>query len=132
MTQMTPNLRTPAKPQRRSSLSHSTPVAKRLRRQEKSDNNSKPTEKQSDQTHKSEPKKTPNKGPVASSSGNQKQDKKVSRRNCYFCSEQHFLSRCKEFRRLTPKDRIQFLRDGQMCFRCLGKGATAPKIVKRL
>ena len=88
----------------------------------KSDNSSKSMKKQSDQTQKSDPKKTPNKGPVVSSSGNQKQDKKVSRRNCYYCSEKHFLSRRKEFRKLTPKDRIQFLRDGHMCFRYLGKG----------
>ena len=96
----------------------------------KGDNGSKPTEKQSDQTHKSDPKKTPNKGPVASSSGNQKQDKSVSR-NCYFCSEQHFLSRCKEFRKLTPKDRIQFLRGGRCASGAWARG-TSPKIVKRL
>ena len=96
----------------------------------KGDNGSKPTKKQSEQTHKFYPKKTPNESPVGSSGGNQKQDKKLSRRNCYFCSKQHFLSRCKEFCKLTPKDRILFLQNSQCVSDAWAKG-TALKIVKK-
>ena len=51
------------------------------------------------------------------------EEKKESRkRNCYYCKEDHFLSRCKEFRKMSPSERIRYLEDNNMCFRCLARG----------
>ena len=54
------------------------------------------------------------------------EDKKRPRnRKCYFCNEEHFMSRCKEFRKKQAKDRVVYLEENGICLRCLCKGHTA-------
>ena len=54
------------------------------------------------------------------------EDKKKPRnRKCYFCNEEHFMSRCKEFRKKQAKDRVVYLEENGICLRCLCKGHTA-------
>ena len=51
-------------------------------------------------------------------------------RNCHFCHKQHFLSRCKDLRKCSPSDRVQFLQSEQMWLRCLCKGHSADECQK--
>ena len=54
------------------------------------------------------------------------EDKKRPRnRKCYFCNEEHFMSRCKEFRKLQADNRVTYLEENGICLRCLCKGHTA-------
>ena len=62
-----------------------------------------------------------------SHSFNQLSEERQGNRNkkCYYCKEEHFLSRCKQFRKISTSDRVQYLRHNNMCFRCLSKGHNA-------
>ena len=54
------------------------------------------------------------------------EDKKGPRnRKCYFCNAEHFMSRCKEFRKLQASNRVAYLDENGICLRCLCKGHTA-------
>ncbi|KAJ0169346.1 hypothetical protein K1T71_015230 [Dendrolimus kikuchii] len=46
---------------------------------------------------------------------------------CTKCEESHTLSHCKEFSKLEPKDRSEFVRSKNLCYNCLIEGHSAWK-----
>ncbi|CAK1600398.1 unnamed protein product [Parnassius mnemosyne] len=48
-------------------------------------------------------------------------------RTCIKCNEEHTISHCKDFAKLTPEERSEFVRNKNLCYNCLAPGHTATK-----
>lgn len=46
-------------------------------------------------------------------------------KTCNMCNEEHTLCHCKEFTKLSPKERSEFVREKNLCYNCLSPGHLA-------
>lgn len=52
--------------------------------------------------------------------------------NCVFCAKGHLLENCKNFTSMKHKDKIQWLKEKQLCFACLSTGHMSRVCEQRL
>ena len=56
----------------------------------------------------------------------------VDNKSCVFCNEFHCLWKCSQFKLLSPKERLSFAKDKNLCFNCLRRDHRVSKCLLRI